>query len=89
MTQNYKQARLLLSVLLIALGYSCKEQGGEEAVKELVQYEEAPSNLPLDRLTLPPGFKIEVYADSVDGARSMAMGDNGTLFVSTRNLKTV
>ena len=89
MTPNYKQAGLLLTILLITLGYSCREQGGEEAVKELVQYEEAPSNLPLDRLTLPPGFNIEVYADSVDGARSMAMGDNGTLFVSTRNLKTV
>jgi len=89
MTQHYKQGMLVLSALLIVLGYSCKEQPAEEAEKELVQYEEAPSNLPIDRLKLPPGFKIEVYADSVDGARSMAMGDNGTLFVSTRNLKTV
>ena len=89
MTQYYKHAMLMLSALLMALGSSCKDQAAEEPVTELVQYEEAPSTLPIDRLKLPPGFKIEVYADSVDGARSMAMGDNGTLFVSTRNLKTV
>lgn len=69
---------------------SCKEDAStSETSKPLVQYEEAPSALPLERLTLPEGFKIEVYADSVDGARSMAMGDDGTLFVGTRNDKTV
>ncbi|NNL01117.1 MAG: sorbosone dehydrogenase family protein [Eudoraea sp.] len=80
----------LLALVGIAL-FSCKEKKTEE--KEVpvtvVQYEEAKSKLPLERLKLPPGFKIEVYADSIDGARSMAMGDNGTLFVGTRNDKTV
>jgi glucose/arabinose dehydrogenase len=33
---------------------------------------------------LPPGFKLEVYADNVPGARSMALGAKGTLFVGTR-----
>lgn len=76
---------LFLSGLL-----SCKEDTStSETSKPLAQYEEAPSALPLERLTLPEGFKIEVYADSVDGARSMAMGDDGTLFVGTRNDKTV
>ena len=45
--------------------------------------------MPIERLKLPEGFKVEVYADGVDGARSMAMGSKGTLFVSTRNDKTV
>lgn len=31
-----------------------------------------------------PGFKLEVYADNVPGARSMALGQKGTLFVGTR-----
>jgi len=42
-------------------------------------------NLPLDSLLLPAGFHIEVYADSVTNARSMALSPSGTLFVGTRN----
>ena len=38
----------------------------------------------LDTLTLPPGFSIAVYADEVQGARSMALAPDGTLFVGTR-----
>jgi glucose/arabinose dehydrogenase len=43
-----------------------------------------PSPIPLDQIKLPPGFHIEVYSASVPGARSMALGSNGTLFVGTR-----
>lgn len=42
------------------------------------------SDLPLDRIKLPDGFKIEVYADKVKNARSMALSPDGTLFVGTR-----
>lgn len=41
----------------------------------------------LDRINLPAGFKIEIYASDVPGARSMAIGDDGTLFVGTRGRK--
>lgn len=41
-------------------------------------------NLPLDKIKLPPGFKIEIYASGVSGARSMTLSPNGTLFVGTR-----
>lgn len=37
----------------------------------------------LDSIELPPGFSIEEYAD-VPNARSLALGKNGTVFVSTR-----
>ena len=40
-------------------------------------------DLPLDRIKLPPGFKISLYADDVPGARSMALSPDGTLFVGT------
>jgi len=73
----------LFIIVLITFFSSCKEQKATEA-KTQIQYEEFASALPIDRLKLPEGFKIEVFADSIDGARSMAMGDNGTLFVSTR-----
>ena len=42
----------------------------------------------LDDIQLPPGFHIEEYAD-VPNARSLALGDRGTLFVSTRKSREV
>ena len=76
---------------VLTLIVSCKQEKKMEEVKQepLVQYDEPKSELPIDRLKLPEGFKIEVYADGVDGARSMAMGDDGTLFVGTRNENTI
>jgi glucose/arabinose dehydrogenase len=38
----------------------------------------------LDKVTLPPGFSMSVYA-IVPNARSMCWGTNGTLFVGNRN----
>jgi len=43
----------------------------------------ALAGVDLDRIELPPGFVIEVYAD-VPKARSLALGDNGVVFVGTR-----
>jgi glucose/arabinose dehydrogenase len=45
--------------------------------------------LPVDKLRVPAGFKVEVWADGLPGARSMAQGDKGTVFVGTRQLKDV
>jgi glucose/arabinose dehydrogenase len=38
----------------------------------------------LDRIKLPPGFAISVYADHVPEARSMTVAPDGTLFVGNR-----
>jgi glucose/arabinose dehydrogenase len=43
------------------------------------------SDLRPDTIKLPPGFRIDVYAGDVPGARSMALSPNGTLFVGTRD----
>lgn len=40
--------------------------------------------LPIERLTLPPGFYVEVLSDQVPGARGMVLGPKGTLFVGSR-----
>lgn len=40
--------------------------------------------LPIERLSLPPGFHVEVLSDQVPGARGMALGPKGTLFVGSR-----
>lgn len=39
----------------------------------------------LNLIKLPEGFSITVHVSEVPGARSMARGDKGTLFVSTRS----
>jgi glucose/arabinose dehydrogenase len=38
----------------------------------------------LEKIVLPPGFAITIFARNVPGARSMALGEKGTLFVGTR-----
>lgn len=38
----------------------------------------------LSKLKMPPGFKVEVYAD-VPGARQLALGTNGNVYVGTRD----
>ncbi|MDP9322015.1 MAG: PQQ-dependent sugar dehydrogenase [Acidobacteriota bacterium] len=50
---------------------------------------QAPPALPLDRITLPPGFSIALYATGVPNAREMVLGAKGTLFVGSRSAKTV
>src|SRR5205814_9970328 len=44
----------------------------------------AADKLPLDKLKLKAGFKIEVYAAGVPNARTLRLGDKGTVFVSSR-----
>lgn len=39
----------------------------------------------LREVRLPDGLKIALYAGNITDARSMAQGENGTLFVGTRN----
>jgi glucose/arabinose dehydrogenase len=41
-------------------------------------------SLSLEKVNLPPGFKIDIYSDQVPQARSMTLSPNGTLFVGTR-----
>jgi glucose/arabinose dehydrogenase len=40
--------------------------------------------LPLDKIKLPAGFKAELYSSGHPGARTMVMGNKGTLFMGTR-----
>jgi glucose/arabinose dehydrogenase len=45
--------------------------------------------LPLAQLKLPKGFKIEVFASGIANARTLRLGDKGTVFVSNRLLDKV
>ncbi|WP_262965126.1 PQQ-dependent sugar dehydrogenase [Methylobacter psychrophilus] len=59
----------LLSLLLLNTCLAFAESGDHQAV--------------LKQLHLPEGFKISIYADNVPNARSLALGDNGVVFVGT------
>ena len=49
----------------------------------------AESDLPLDSIRLPEGFRIAVYAAGVPGARSMARSPSGVLYVGSRGAGNV
>ena len=43
----------------------------------------AADKLPVSKIKVPPGFKVEVWAANVLDARGMRQGDKGTVFVSS------
>lgn len=59
----------LLSVCLLASGCSYAQDGKSG----------------IDRIQLPPGFSINVYADGLSAPREMAMNEQGTLFVGSHS----
>ena len=46
---------------------------------------EYSGDLPIDKIKLPDGFAIDVYAENVRNARSMCLSPEGTLYVGTRS----
>jgi len=60
------------ALLLLVLVFSCKGQKPEAASE-------------LKKISLPPGFHIEIYTDDIPNARGMDIADDGTLFVGSRN----
>jgi glucose/arabinose dehydrogenase len=44
----------------------------------------AAQGIDLSKIRLPPGFEIAVYADKVEGARSLTLSPSGVVFVGSR-----
>src|SRR5439155_10276076 len=60
-----------------------------EAAKKLAPVAPPPvataaDKLPIDKLKAPKGFTIDLYASGVDNARTLRLGEKGTVFVSSR-----
>src|ERR1043165_2855368 len=49
----------------------------------------AADKVPVDKLKVPKGFKVEVYASGIPNARALRLGDKGTVFVSNRTLDKI
>lgn len=78
-----------LAFLAIAL-FGCKNINFPND-KQAEAIKEDPSLLDsfLTTIELPTGFKISVFAEGVENARSMCLSPNGTLFVGTRDKGSV
>lgn len=70
---------------------SPKASAGVEPTRPETKTAQKPAPRPasLKHVSLPEGFEITYYAQGVEGARSMARGPKGTLFVGTRKLDRV
>ena len=64
---------LIIPALLFLSSLCCSPNSSQDAVAYNSE------------ITLPAGFHIDVFADNIDGARSMALSPDGTLFVGTMN----
>ncbi|MEM9895090.1 MAG: sorbosone dehydrogenase family protein [Bacteroidota bacterium] len=75
----------LCVILTVLIGSCASRQKPPEDVEVITTNEELISTdgLELEKVQMPAGFKIEVFA-RVQNARSMSMSPNGTLFVGNR-----
>ncbi len=73
--------RIAAALLGIAAVFSGQTAAQVTAVSRPLELDPATA---LSRIALPPGFRISIYRDGVAGARSMALGSDGVLYVGTR-----
>lgn len=78
----------------LIMGDALFDQPGGPAAQKLAPVDDPPiatpaAKLPISMLHVPDGFKLEVYASGIANARSMALGDKGTVFVGNRTLDKV
>src|SRR5687768_10368448 len=75
-----KLSRCFALVIFAAVA-ACSNQKDENAGPAITEYS---GKLPLNKIKLPAGFKIDIYAE-VDNARSLAISPSGTIYVGNRN----
>ncbi len=81
---------IIFSILSFFVFTSCDDKGRQARATDTNTIGNAQkpddittSRLPLDKIKLPAGFKIELYAD-IPNARSLSLSPDGTLFVGNR-----
>jgi len=69
---NFLKTSIIASIFALGV-IACSSAPGSENLQEQ-----------LNLISLPPGFEIHLYAEGVENARQLALGDNGTVFVGSR-----
>jgi glucose/arabinose dehydrogenase len=89
---NFKPIAFFIAMGFLSLNASCQGKlspvstpGGSNK-KDI---RAAKADVKLEQIKLPAGFKIEVWAADVPNARSMAISENGIVFVGNRQEKNV
>jgi len=89
---NFKPIALFMVMGILSLNASCQGKfspvstpGGSNK-KDI---RAAKADVKLEQIKLPEGFKIEVWAADIPNARSMAISENGIVFVGNRQEKNV
>lgn len=86
------KSMISIPVLILGLMLACSNSSSTEdksnttdaAGNSMPALTEYAATVPLDKIKLPTGFKIEVYAE-VENARSMALSPSGVLYVGNRD----
>jgi glucose/arabinose dehydrogenase len=69
-TRAMNTFKISIVLLSVQMAVSANAAGGLAEKLELIQ--------------LPPGFEISVYAEGIENARQLALGDHGTVFAGSR-----
>jgi glucose/arabinose dehydrogenase len=91
MTSLLRFSPTLLAVLLLSFS-ACKEEkatSASGALGQKISIADAKADVQLDKLKLPEGFSIDVWAAEVPNARSMAVSESGIVFVGNRQENNV
>jgi glucose/arabinose dehydrogenase len=84
------RASLCATLVLASWGLSCSPAPAETGAADApARTSKNQSRLPVAEIHLPPGFRIDVYAEDVPNARQMALSSNGTLYVGSREKGSV
>lgn len=77
---------LVTLILLVACGQpDTKPSDSQPSLSQSVP-QAPPADPRLSGIKLPPGFKIEIYADNLKNARSMDLSPSGVLYVSSKDV---
>jgi glucose/arabinose dehydrogenase len=77
--------RIIFALLFISVVVACNDQQDKKpGTVSIPEKDTALVSLGLDKVKLPPGFTMSIFA-KVPNARSLAWGDNGTLFAGNRD----
>lgn len=75
---------VVILAVLAGIAYYAKQKYSLNPPIKALSKTNFAAGLPLDSLSLPEGFVIDVYAKDVENARSMCLSPSNTLYVGTR-----